>query len=332
MKKSWLAILVFLFMTGQKAVVRNANMNFAETSWPDVITDSRAVIFVGQIRLVEGLQPVNLNQQTGTLAVAVLRELTPGRWTGPSEITVGFTQLANERSRLRVGNGGWNGVDVKPGAMLLMGITISPGDHAPPAPLSLEAVSQVSSLEDFQVAGIVQALRIEAAEAPQDRMRLLTQALDSNLPVLQSYAHFALGRKQRIPRNDAASLEIGSLLDATRPDVQRLASESTLELELWKDAAPDDPVNKNIVTVFLQVLARREPGLRRSTTVALHRIFYSNAPPELADAQMYRSNLLRGVQIPDRKAVLAALSDEERDPNIGTQATQLTKMFSESNR
>jgi hypothetical protein len=224
-------------------------------------------------------------------------------------------------------------VDVKPGALLLMGMEAGQVGHAPTVPVSLEAVSQLSSLDDPQVAGVVQALKIEAAEAAQERMLLLTTALDSNSPLLQSYAHFALGRKHRIPRDEAASLEIRSLVDKAKPELQRLASESTLELELWQGAAPDDQVNKNIVRAFLHVLAR-EPGLRRSMTIALHRIFYSRAPSEYTAAQLYRSTLLRGIELSDIKAVQIVLrnEEEENDPNIRTQAGELNKMFSEFNR
>ncbi len=304
-------------------------MDFAENSWPIVITESNAVILVGQIGQVEGPRPTGTNQQTGTLAIRVLRELTPSRWTGLHDIAVGFLQLASWRSRLRVGNGGWNGVDVKPGAILLMAIAPGQANHAPSAPLALEAVSQISSLEDAQVAAVVQALRIEATQAPQERLLLLVQAVNSTLPVLQNYAHYALGRKQRIPRSDAATLEIRSLLDSTKPDDRRLSSESNLELELWKDGAPDDPVNRDIVSAFLHILARREPALRKSTTLALHRIFLSRAPSEYEPARTYRSMLLRSTKLPDMKAVEAVLSEEENDPNISNQASQLIRVFSE---
>jgi len=303
-------------------------MDFAENSWPSVITESGTVILVGQIRRVEGPQPVGVNQQTGTATVRVVQELTPRRWQGPPEIAVGFTQLTSWQSRLREGNGGWNGVDVQPGVMLVMALA-SGHDDGKTAPVSLQAVSQVSSVEDPQVAAVVQALRIEATPAPQERLSLLREALNSDLPVLESYAHFALGRKQRVPRNDATALEIALLLDPTKPDTKRLAAESTLDLELWANADPNDPANRSIVAALLQVLARQESGLQRSTTVDLHRLLFSVAPPDPAAARMYRSNLLKNNQIPDVKALTMALNNEQKDPSVGTQAEQLIHLFSE---
>ena len=301
-------------------------MDFAETNWPTVITQTGAVILAGQIREVEGPQPTGVNQQTGTDAVRVLRELTPGRWKGPPEIAVKFTQLASSRSRLREGNGGWNGVDVRPGAMLLMGMAAQSGGPAGPAPL--EAVSQIASLEDPLVAGVTEALRIEGTDSKEQRIALFQEALNSQLPVLAGYAHFALGRKQRLPREDAASLEIAALLDSARPEDERAAAESTLELELWAHHAPDDAVNGKILAALLRVLSRQEAGLERSTVVALQRVLISDAPADPEAAQTYRSILLRSVPQPDVKAVRAALSHAEKDGSVSAQAKQLLELFS----
>lgn len=324
------AVLVFALMAGQQAG-RNAYMSFAESSWSAVITESSAVILMGQVRELQGLRPSGSNQQTGLLAVRVLRELTPNRGFAHSDLAVSFAQLSNPRSRLREGNSGWNGVDVRPGTMLLMGIAGGKENSNPSAPLSLEAVSQLSSPEDSLIVAVTQALRIEATEAPQQRLLLLTQALSSGLPVLETYAHYALGRKQRVPRSDAAALEIGVLLDRAKSDDQRLASESNLDLELWVGGDADDPVNRKILGALLQILANREPGLQKSTTLALYRILSSDAPSEHTAGQLYRSHLLRDTQPEGMKAVRAALGDAENDPDLSAQASDLISILSENN-
>src|SRR5205809_531840 len=51
-------------------------------------------------------------------------------------------------------------------------------------------------------------------------------------------------------------------------------------------AAPDDAVNRSIVAALLKVLARREPGLQRSITVTLHRIFFLCAAGSLRCAEV----------------------------------------------
>lgn len=323
------AILVFAFVAAQQTDRRNVTMDFAENSWPSVITEGGSVILVGQIRKVEGPHLAGVNQQTGTVMVHVIRALSPQPWQGPPELSVGFTQLASEKSRFREGNGGWNGVDVKPGALLLMGLA---SGKIGAAPASLEAVSQISSTEAPQVAAIVQALHIEATDALGERKLLLKDALNSSLPVLQSYAQFALGRKQRIPRTDAAELEISSLLDGAKPETQRLSAESTLELELWNHSSLDDSVNKSIVAALIQVLARREPGMQRSSAIALSRVLLSYAPSNTVTAKAYRSYLLQDIQPSEMKAVQAALREAESDPNVRSQASQLIETFSEFSR
>ena len=325
MKKLYPAISVFMLMAAQTAG-REVNMDFAENSWPRVVTDGGVVVLVGQTRQVEGPRPMGLNQQQGTAVVTVIRELTPGLWHGGPELSVRFTQLASWKSRLREGNGGWNGVDVRGGVMLLMALARGQnGDNSAPVPL--EAVSQISSPDDSQVAAVAQALHIEATQAQQERLRLLQQALNSGMPVLESYAHFALGRKQRVPRAEAAALEITLLLDATKPETNRLAAESTLELELWADADPHDEVNKSITSALLQVLARQDPHLQRPATISLYRLLFSSAPSDPAAAQMYRSELLKDVKIPDVQALRTALRELQKDTALRRQAEELMHLF-----
>src|SRR5439155_21880590 len=92
-------------------------------------------------------------------------------------------------------------------------------------------------------------------------------------------------------------------------------------------AAPDDAVNRSIVAALLKVLARREPGLQRSITVTLHRIFFLCAAGSLRCAEV-PFELAPEHSAPDMNTVRAALIDAQQDPNVSTQAQQLIDLFS----
>src|SRR6185295_7015335 len=142
-------ILNIVIMIGFVAIGGDVNMEFAQNTWPSAITESNSVILIGRIRRVDGPHPAG-NQQRGTAAIQVLQGITPSPWLGPTEITVAFAQFTSWQSRMREGNGGWNGVDVKPGVTLLMGLRGGSVDGNG-SPASLEAVSQIASPSDSLV-------------------------------------------------------------------------------------------------------------------------------------------------------------------------------------
>ena len=300
-------------------------MNFADSSWSMVITDPKSVIAVGRISAVEKLGPANSNQMTGQATIHIEQELTPHRWLGSRDVRVVYSQWMGEALRLREGNAGWNGVDVRPGTILLIGMKAR---GSPNGPLGLETVRQITSINDPQIGGVEQALAVEAETDPEKRKRLLMEALNSQDPILMGYVHYALGRMQRIPRADAAMLEMKVLLDAARSSRQRLSAESTLELELWASRAPDDEINRNIVKVFLHVVSQNSSEMQSTITMALYRLLISAAPPEPDAAHMYRSRLLHGIDAAGIRAAALAIREEESNPSIQTQAAQLFSVFS----
>jgi hypothetical protein len=303
-------------------------MDFAQNTWPSVITESADPILIGKILRVTGPQPAGSGQQQGTAVVQVMKEITHSRWHGPPEITVAFVQLASWQSRLREGDDGWNGVNIKPGVTLLMGLPSAPA-LGNGSPVSLEAVSQIESPGDSLVSAVSQALHIEQTTALQQRLPLLRQALNSDLPVLESYAHFALGRKHRVPRVEAAALEIALMLDSTKEDTRRLAAESTLALELWLNGDPHDATNRSIVAALLRVFTREEPGLQRSTLINVNRLLFSFAPQDPADADTYRSALLSNQQSQPETIQKAAQAAAQTDPNVRIEAEQLIHLFAQ---
>lgn len=300
-------------------------MSFAETSWSIVITDEKSVIAVGRITAAEKPRLMNLNLLRGRAKVHIEQELTPSRWTGPRDIVVEFTQLDGAASRSRAGGGGWNGVNLQPGTLLLFGME---AQATYIEPVELEAVSQISSDADPRIRSVQRALAVETATDSQQRKHLLIEALKSNEPILESYVHYALGRMHRVPRTDAATFEMNILQSRERSTSQRLDAESILELELWASGAPEDDINRKIVKVFLNVLPQTDPELRTETTMALFRLLISGAPGEPGAASAYQLKLLNGADSSEVRTAAAVLREEASNPSIGAQAAQLTSVLS----
>jgi hypothetical protein len=321
----WQVVIFAILLVNQSIFARGTSMSFAEASWSIVITEEKSVIAVGRITAADKPRLMNLNQLRGRAEVHIEQELTPNRWTGPRDIVVEYIQLDGAASRSRAGGGGWNGVNIQPGTVLLLGMEAQASYIEP---VELEAVSQLSSDADPRVRSVQRALAVETATDPQQRKLLLIEALNSEEPILMSYVHYALGRMQRIPRADAVMLEMKVLLDRKRSSRQRLAAESTLELELWASHSPGDEINRNIVRVLVHVLSQADPEVQSETTMSLYRLLISAAPAEPGAANAYQLMLLHGADSSEVRTATVALRGEASNPSIGAQATQLASVLS----
>lgn len=299
-------------------------MTFSDASLSDVIAKGACAIVVARIEEVSPDADIDEDTGAGTVRLTVLRELTTGRRRAGPEAFAGYKQHTSAGLRAKLGRRGWDGVEISPGAHVLAAVpAILDEKEAPSGPVAPLAVAPLTGPDDPFVEGVLRALKLDQAEGGVERVRLAREALVSPLPFLPGYAHYAIGRLHRIPREDAVTLEAVVLADAARPPGERARAQANLELELWKAGDPDDPTNKRVLQIFLNATAGGDPELRGPLVSALHAMLEGDE----ADQGEYRTKLMAGVQIANRPALLAALAGLAQDPNRGAEARWLSAFF-----
>jgi hypothetical protein len=313
----------------QSAPERRATVDFAETSFLEVVADGQAAIFAGTIRKVESGEPDAEGVRAGTLDLAVTHELTPQRRkVVGGTLALHFAQIADPLMRIRAGQGGWNDVEIEPGRSLLFALSPIPASR--PAPPSIEAVLAVlplDSTQDPRIESAKEMLHIESETDPSRRLDLLKKALESKRELLLDYCHFAVGRMKRVPRADAVPLEIAVLADPARPPKERSAALATLELQLWDAATPTDPLNRAIVRAFIGALEAREVSLRRRLVQAVYNMLVSDAPKDSQDALRYRRDMLGPDRLPVSDAALAEVQALASDSDLSAEARWLSEFL-----
>ncbi|MDD4051143.1 MAG: hypothetical protein PHR28_04485 [candidate division Zixibacteria bacterium] len=302
-------------------------MDFAEADFYDIVAEGRDVMLV---IVIDSLIPQTDNDpetETGTLKVTIRKEITSGKWRGPEQFQVAYTRIKDpmKRDKLAIG---WNQVEIEPGRFLLLAMPYVADDHPDESfyrrPLPALAVEALTSPEDDYVQAMDKALEIERAKDMILRKALLREALMGKSSVLSGYAHYALGRLERLPRNDAVELELNLLGDSAHSLDDRVAALINLELELWKSDDPDDRLNRRILEGAFAVLLSDDPELQEAVVGSLYGLLVSEAPEEDREADRYRSRLTKGMSLPPKDALLAVTRRLESDSDIAEEATWLS--------
>src|SRR4051812_18099154 len=125
-------------------------MDLAGTSLLEVVTEGKSVILVARLespRAAAGDPDVD----SGTVGVAVVRELTGKRWHGPDRFEVKYARFKQPVHRAKEAFG-WNAVEPKAGALVILGLDEFPEDWKqrpqPPAPVAARSVTGIKSVDD----------------------------------------------------------------------------------------------------------------------------------------------------------------------------------------
>jgi hypothetical protein len=307
------------------------NMDFGDMNLMDLAVEGRAALLVGVVERVAGPAPLDEETQTGTLQFHVTRVLTPQRWHGPAELELRFAQFTEPHLRARMG-AGWNGVDIRSGAHLLIALTdipAKPESATTHPPLSALAVAELKSDDDPLVRAVQQVLTIEATADTRRRMDLIRQGLESDLRFLSEYCHYAIGRLKRIPRQDATTMELALFQDTQRSAQHRLSAEAVLEMELWKPEDASDTLNHRILEAFFNAAPTGDAEFRKTTALGIYNMLFTDAPENPSEQDGYRRQLMSAVQLTDRNAVLSALQDAEKDPNVSAEVGAVRRLVAQ---
>jgi len=305
------------------AAREGTTMSFANENLMDVVVDPSSVVLVARIDAVETQPHADPETLEGTLRIAVLRELTPQRWHGPTVVALAFAQQARPAMRLRSGKLGFDGVDLDVGRYLIVGLEESPPTIAP---ISARTVAPLEGADGALARGIAAALAIEAEPPGASRIALVETALRSDLPFLPEYAHYAVGRLARIPRDRAVELEITLLRDERAPARDRAMSQATLELELWRADAPEDRENARILESFFATLGTADRELRRQLVESLHVLLAVDGDPS-SDEAKNAARVMKHVALPSEhssRTWIQAIADDPATAEYATWLTQLT--------
>ena len=307
-------------------------MSFADANFLDVIAEGQAAILSARTEQVLRQEEADAGVRSGALRIRVQKTLTPERWHGPEGFDVRFAQFADPKLRVREGSLGWNGVDVQSGKFLLLALPdLGPEQRKAMTlmgPLSLTAVAGLESADDPMIQSTERILVIESTKDAKERTRLIREGLGTKQDFLAAYCHYAMGRLGRIPRDDAVKIETDILKDENRSVRDRLDAQANLELELWKEDEPDDPINRRILESFFQTLPARDPGLRRALLLAIHSMLVDEAPEGKEEGAAYRRKLMRGVSLLPKETVGAVLTELERSKDTATEAAWLREFIS----
>lgn len=298
-------------------------MDFAEAGFFDMVAEGRAAMLVTVIDSLVQRVDSDPETETGTLKVTVRREITSGKWLGPDELEVTFTRFKEPMHRMKVG-GGWNDVEIEPGRYLLLAVPEVLGDNRERSsslvPLTALAVEPLKSPEDEYICSMEKALEIERTQDISLRTTLLREGLQSNLSILSDYAHYALGRLQRIPRESAVQLELAILSDNTRPAGDRDAALINLDLELWKDGDPNDSLNQKIVETAFAALLTDNKDFQEAVLLSLYGVLVSEAPEEDKEGTEFRIRLTAGMKLPSKESLLNVLHKLRANPDVEDEA------------
>lgn len=308
-------------------------MNFADANILDVVAEGDAAILVGRIDRIRERNDQSEDVIVGALDLAVTHVLTPHRWLGPAQIEIGFAQYRDPRLRAHEGGQGWNGVEPVPGSHVLLAVhPIREGDGPrmrTTAPVTALSVMPLDSTEDPSIAAMERVLEIEATKDTNKRAAMLRQHLTSESDLLSGYCHYALGRLGRIPRETSVALEQQVLQDDSAPLQSRLDAQATLELELWRNDSPDDPVNRQILEAFFSALTATEPALQRPVVLAIYSLLVDDAPEDEAAARAYRDKLVEGIKWPPKHRLFAGLDALKPDPDLATEVAWVQRFVAQ---
>lgn len=304
-------------------------MDYAEKSWLNIATAALPNVVVCRIEAIKRIDQPQGEESSGVLDAQVLRVIASGPVALPPRMDVGFLQLNDPFRRIKAGGQGWNGVDVRVGALLLMAFETN-GRIAGSNVVQLSAVSEVASVQDALVLGLAEVIAIEREADASRRAAYLERAVTGTVPFVREYAHYAMGRLHRIPRNTAIRIEIALLANAERSGAERRAAAINLELELWQSQSPDDTHNKQIVGALFGALASVDADLQRTALSSLHRLLILQMPSDVATATDSRRRLLRGTQLPSDDSLrislkkLASLADATAEAKAVSELLELS--------
>jgi hypothetical protein len=305
---------------------RRPEMDFAEANFFDIVAEGRDVMLVTVIDSLIQQPDDDPETETGTLKVTIRREITSGKWRGPGQFQVAYTRIKDPDKRIKLAVG-WNQVEIEPGRFLLLAMPYVADDKPNEAhyrrPLPALAVEALTSPDDDYVQAMEKALEIERAKDLILRKALLREALLGKSSVLSGYAHYALGRLERLPRNDAVELELNLLGDSAHSLDDRVAALVNLELELWKSDDPDDALDRRMVEGMFAVLLTNDQDFQAAVVGSLYGLLVSEAPEEEREADRYRSRLTKGIGLPPKDALLAITRRLESDSDVAEEAAWL---------
>jgi|GEM_PF-4517140 len=302
-------------------------MDFADASYFDIVANGESVILIAMIDRIVQSSGSSDEKETGTLKVVVLREVTNGKWHGPNKLEVVFTRFRKPAYRLKVG-GGWSDVDIKPGRYLLLAVPeISAVDNEN-TPLAVSAVESLESPDDEYIHSIMKALEIEQTQDLSLQTALLEEGLqEGKHSFLSGYAHYAIGRLQRIPRSRAVELELTILSDKARSADDRYVALTNLELELWKDDTPDDSLNRKIVETAFAALQTSDKDFQKDILLSLYNMLTSGISEEDEGEVRLNSCLARSMELPSKKSLLNVLRELKTDPEIRGEAAWIEQLI-----
>lgn len=299
-------------------------MDFAEANFYDIVADGQAAMLVVVIDSLMPSADSDGETETGALKVTIRREVTSGKWRGPGSFPAAYARITDPMRRAKLAVG-WNRVDIQPGRFLLLAVpyVAEPDESYYRRPIPALAVEGLTSPGDDFVTAMEKALEIEKAKDPILRKAKLREALLGQSGVLSGYAHYAMGRLQRLPRNDAVELELGLLGDKEHSIDDRIAALVNLELELWKAEDPNDPVNKKIVQHLFTTMTADDPDLQKAVVGSLYGLLVSEAPEDEKEAEQYRSRLTGELSLPSKDVLLAVTERLKTDPDVEEEAAWL---------
>jgi len=306
------------FTACQKPVLqRRANVEFADQSFLEIITQRKAPIVVGRIEKVKN-EEVADEVARGELVLDRIQEITQGIWAGRGDLVLRYERYASNLARIKSGAQGWNGVSIDQGKYLVLAL----GNGQP---LEAIAVRAIASPGDAFVKQLQSCLTAENQTDPTARLALIKEAILGGEEFLSGYGHYAAGRLKRIPRHDAVSLETSVLLNANIDERIRLAAGQTLELELWEADRDDDAPNAQILSTFCNALHGAPQDLQNYMAEALFRLIIGDTQSSDAKAMDHQRKLRHGVVVQSEMQTLKALEDWGRRENSRDEAVRLER-------
>ena len=271
-----------------------------------VIGDRSVDVFVGRIRQVHATTDARDGggQRVGTFTVEVGEVLAHHAVQPGGMVTVAFRQDLHPEFMKRGGQNPWNGVNITEGHAVLLGCK-SPDGGRTCLPV---AVLNADAPHTADVDAIRQAYRIEAAKG-DDKLAAMGRALESQNPLLLSYALNALSERNVLGHEQAVHLLSLAVILPAEPSANREEIGRGLA-ELFDRDGMSDANRTNVLAALAHVMVDAKEKAQQAEWAALLR---SCLMSEDAGNDAHRYSLVKNITVPPAARVIQVLTELQHD-------------------
>jgi hypothetical protein len=288
------------------AAATQENVQPFTRDFTQVIADHSLDVFVGHIRQVHATTDdrSGLGQRAGTFTVEVGEVLARHAVQPGSSITMAFHQDLHPAFMKRGGENPWNAVNITEGHAVLLACK-SPDRGRTCQPM---AALNADPPHTADVDAVRQSYRIEATNG-QDKLELMGHALESQSPLLLSYAVNALAERNVLGHEQAVHLLSFALILTAVPPANREEIGRGLA-DLFDENGLSDANRTNILGALAHAMVDAKDKSKQAGWAALLRsCLMSKGVGD--DARRYA--LVRNITVPPADRVIQTLTGLQHD-------------------